>query len=151
MTELNWQPHVTVATIVERHGTYLMVREWTDQNHPVLNQPAGHVEAHERFEDAARRETLEETGWQVEIVHLVGVYVYTPPQRPDRTYVRFCYTARPIQQEDRPLDSGIIEALWLDAATILDSPDLRSPLVAQCLRDARAGHTLPSWALQYIS
>ncbi len=150
MDTINWQPHITVATIVERDGLFLMVREWADQDHPVLNQPAGHVEAHERFEDAARRETLEETGWDVDIINLVGVYVYTPPERPDRTYVRFCYTARPVHHHaDRPLDAGIIEAVWLNAEAILSSDQLRSPLVTQCLQDALAGHNLPEWALQY--
>ena len=36
-------------------------------------------------------ETLEETGHHVEIDHLLGIYTYTPPMFPDRTYYRFAF------------------------------------------------------------
>ena len=37
-------PHITVATIVERDGKFLMVRE-NSGGRLVYNQPAGHVRA----------------------------------------------------------------------------------------------------------
>jgi len=49
-----------------------MVRERA-QNKMVYNQPAGHVEVGETLQAAAERETLEETGWQVQIQSLLGV------------------------------------------------------------------------------
>lgn len=45
----------------------------------VLNQPAGHLEANESLREAALRETLEETGWDVELTALLGIYLYTAP------------------------------------------------------------------------
>ena len=65
-------PHLTVATIVEDRGRFLMVEERQD-GRTVLNQPAGHLEADESLIEAAQRETLEETGWTVEITSLVGL------------------------------------------------------------------------------
>ncbi len=53
-------PPITVATIVERAGKFLMVKE-NSQGLLVYNQPAGHVEVEESLFDAAIRETLEET------------------------------------------------------------------------------------------
>ena len=58
--------HLTVATVVERNGKFLMVRE-TKNGSQVINQPAGHVEPGEDVLAAAIRETLEETGWLVEL------------------------------------------------------------------------------------
>jgi ADP-ribose pyrophosphatase YjhB (NUDIX family) len=76
---MSWIPHVTVATVIEQDGRFLLVEEENPaMAHLVINQPAGHVEAHERLEDAARRETLEETGWTVELTALLGMYTYTP-------------------------------------------------------------------------
>ena len=67
-TTTDWPPHVTVATVVERDSRYLMVEE---QDHIseglVFNQPAGHVDPGETLREAALRETLEETGWEVEL------------------------------------------------------------------------------------
>ncbi|WMR35883.1 NUDIX domain-containing protein, partial [Metapseudomonas otitidis] len=58
---MTWQPHITVATVVEDQGRFLLVEEEAD-GRAVLNQPAGHLEADETLPQAALRETLEETG-----------------------------------------------------------------------------------------
>ncbi len=139
-----WSAHVTVATIVERSGQFLVVQEQAGQEYPVINQPAGHLEAGESLLDAAVRETLEETRWLVQIDALVGVYMYTPPPRPDLTFVRFCFAATPLEAfEERTLDTGIIDAFWLTAENILNHPQLRSPMVAQCLKDYLQGQRHP--------
>ena len=48
------QIHLTVATIVEREGEFLMVKE-TKFGRQVINQPAGHVEPGEDIQAAALR------------------------------------------------------------------------------------------------
>src|SRR5690606_23788645 len=63
---MRFLPHVTVATIVERQGRFLMVEDISG-NPVVFNQPAGHLEADESLMQAARRDTLEETAWTVEL------------------------------------------------------------------------------------
>ena len=68
---MTWQPHITVATIVEDNGRFLMVEELKG-GRAVLNQPAGHLDPHETLTEAAVRETLEETGWDVEATGIVG-------------------------------------------------------------------------------
>jgi len=61
---MNDSPHITVASVIERDGRFLMVREMSD-GLIVYNQPAGHLEVGETLITAAVRETLEETGWEV--------------------------------------------------------------------------------------
>src|SRR5690606_39290162 len=50
---MRFLPHVTVATIVERQGRFLMVEEISG-NSVVFNQPAGHLEADERDRKSTR-------------------------------------------------------------------------------------------------
>ena len=52
----DWAPHVTVATVIQRDGKYLMVEE-RDKNSGelVFNQPAGHLEHGETITAAALR------------------------------------------------------------------------------------------------
>jgi len=131
-----WTPHATVACVVEQDGKYLMVEELSHGKR-VFNQPAGHVDEGESILTAAVRETLEETAWQVELVGLIGLYVYTAPQN-GVCYHRYCFLAKPISNTRQSLDTDILEAHWLSFEEIQnESENLRSPLVLKCLEDAR--------------
>lgn len=131
---MRFLPHVTVATLIERNGRFLLVEEMRD-GRLVINQPAGHLEADESLPEAAVREVLEETGWQVELTGVVGIYLFRGAD--GVTYHRTCFAARPLQHlPDHPLDSGIIRALWLTPDELAERQSaLRSPLVLQCIHD----------------
>ena len=137
------RPALTVATIVERAGLFLLVEEETRAGLR-LNQPAGHLEAGESLPEGAARETLEESGWQVTPTALVGVYRWIAPDN-GATFVRFAFAGRPETHDPaRPLDTGIVRALWLDYdAIVARRSEHRSPLVLQCLDDYRAGRRYP--------
>lgn len=136
-------PHLTVATIIKKDNQYLMVHEYSkSQAEMVLNQPAGHVEPNETLQQAAIRETLEETGWKVELTYLVGIYHYHA-QTNGTHYCRVCFAAKLTEQvSDMPLDSDIDEALWLSEAD-LSMYTLRSSLVSQCINDYNSGQEFP--------
>ncbi|MDH0745217.1 NUDIX hydrolase [Pseudomonas sp. GD03842] len=136
---MTWQPHITVATIVEDDGRFLFVEESKNGKH-VLNQPAGHLEPAETLREAAIRETLEETGWDVELTGVVGIYLYTAPSN-GVTYQRVCFAAQATRHHpDRPLDTGIVAAHWLTRDELAAQPERwRSHLVLECLDDYLAG------------
>ena len=139
----NHRPTVTVATIVERDGRFLVVEEET--RHGIeLNQPAGHLEIGETLPAAAIRETLEETGWHVMPTALVGVYRWQA-RGEQPTFVRFAFAADARRHEpQRPLDVGIVRALWLTYEDLVaQRPRHRSPLVLRCVDDYRAGRRWP--------
>ncbi|ALH95565.1 NUDIX hydrolase [Acinetobacter equi] len=140
-----WTAHVTVATIVEKDGKFLFVEEYTEGvTHTVFNQPAGHVECNETLIEAAVRETLEETGYEVEIQDLLGIYTYTPPMFPDRTYYRFCFLAKETQYHpEAKLDTGIVGAVWMTLDELQISARARSPLVIKAIEDALKGQKFP--------
>src|SRR5699024_10987316 len=69
------KPELTVATVIERDGRFLLVEEYVG-GRAVLNQPAGHVEPGETILQAAVRETREETAWSVTPQALLGVYYW---------------------------------------------------------------------------
>jgi len=137
------RPAVTVAAVVERGGTFLLVRERTRAGLR-LNQPAGHLEPGESPAAGAARETLEEAAWHVEATALVGVYRWEAPDN-GATFVRFAYAASPLAAAPgRVLDDGIVQALWLTYDEIVARrADHRNVLVLRCIDDYLAGRRLP--------
>ena len=139
---MSWYPHVTVATIVERDKAFLMVHEHAE-NGPAINQPAGHLEANESLIEAAKRETLEETGWHVEPEALLGISHLNASN--GITYIRFTFIAKAQSQNlHATLDSDIISPLWLSYEEIIARQhELRSPLVLNDIRRYLNGERLP--------
>ncbi|MDO8333026.1 MAG: NUDIX hydrolase [Pseudomonas sp.] len=136
---MRFTPHVTVATIIEDQGRFLLVEEMAD-GRAVFNQPAGHLEADESLIQAAIRETLEETGWDVEITALTGIYLYTAPSN-GVTYQRVCFTGKALHHHPTlALDEGIIGPRWLSRDELVAQPERwRSELVLQCIDDYLSG------------
>lgn len=137
-----WKPSVTVAAVMEREGRYLLVEEHTAQGLR-WNTPAGHLEPGETPLQGAVREALEETAHPFTPSALLGVYMAAGPdaQGHSVTWLRFAYcgTAGP-RDDSRPLDSGIVRAVWLTPAEIEACRALhRSPLVWRCVQDHLAG------------
>lgn len=146
-----WQPDVTVATVVVRDGRLLVVEEQV-RGERVINQPAGHLEPDETLLEAARRETLEETGWDVTLTAFIGAYQWKAPAD-GRHFLRMAFAAEPLRHHpDRPLDDGILQALWLTPAELAaESARHRSPLVWQVVEDFLAGRRFPLQALNHTA
>lgn len=146
----SWYAHVTVATVVERDGRFLLVEERSNDQ-IAYNQPAGHLERHESLIEAAIRETREETRWIVEPDHVLGLNLYESPNN-QVTYLRVTFAARPIAENPLlPLDDDIIAAHWLSYEEVLAlSYQLRSPLVLKDIEQYRAGVRYPLDIVSYI-
>lgn len=138
-------PHVTVATVIEHKGAFLMVKE-QKQGRSVYNQPAGHVDGNETLIDAAVRETLEETAHHCRCTAVLGQYQYTAPSN-GITYHRTAFIAESLKHDTAlKLDTDIDEAVWLTFEEILDlnqKDRLRSPIVLMAIEDYRAGKRYP--------
>jgi 8-oxo-dGTP pyrophosphatase MutT (NUDIX family) len=142
-TDTDWQPHVTVATVVEDNGHYLLVEEFRDGK-LVYNQPAGHLDPNESLAEAAVRETLEETGWHIDLQGLVGLALYYAPQN-QTTYHRTTFYAQAIRHDpELTLDDGIERAVWMSYEDMLNAADkMRSKLVIQAVEQYRNNHKYP--------
>lgn len=140
-----WAPSVTVATLAERDGRYLLIEEHTPEGLR-LNNPAGHLEPGESLVQAAVRETLEETAHHFSPEALVGAYLARFERAGESiTYLRFAISGRVGEAiAGRTLDSGIVRVCWLTPEEVRASAGRhRSPLVLQCIEDHLAGRRLP--------
>ena len=138
-----WKPNVTVAAVIEQDGKFLLVEEHTSLGLS-FNQPAGHLEANESLLAAVARETLEESAYEFEPQHLIGIYRWHAPAS-DTTYLRFAFTGRILTHHpERVLDEGIVRAVWMTPEEIRATQARhRSPLILQCVEDYLAGKRYP--------
>jgi len=148
---MSFRPDVTVASIIERDGLFLLVEEHIGTR-LVLNQPAGHLEDSETLIEAAIRETLEESAWHFAPKGLVGVYLWKQPES-GRSFLRVAlYGSVTHHEPQRRLDRGIERALWLTRDQIVaKSSRLRSPMVLRCVDDYVGGARYPLEVLQALS
>ena len=82
-------PKLAVGTIIaDEHGRVLLIRRAIDPGRGRWVFPGGFVERGEDVRSAARREALEESGFEVRLDRLVGAYSY-----PGRVPVVLVYAA----------------------------------------------------------
>lgn len=147
---MSFDLHVTVAAVVENEGRFLMVYERDKTTGcMVYNQPAGHWDEGETLLEACVREAREETGWEIKLTHLIGLFTFTAPSN-GRTYLRIAFAATPVRYLETELDADITEALWLDYETLLEKDaagELRSPLVREVIDRYLDGQRLPLCAV----
>jgi mutator protein MutT len=123
-------PKLAVAVIIGHGDRVLLGKRGRHTREPgKWSFPAGFVERGERVEDAAVRESREETGLQVEIGELIGLF-----SEPGDPVVLAVYAARTFTGEPRAADD-LSELAWYPVA---DLPELAFPRDRQILAAWRA-------------
>ena len=145
-----WKPAVTVASIIERDGLFLMIEEDTSDGRRI-NQPAGHLDPGESLIEAVIRETKEEAAVEFKPSYLVGTYLsrYMSKRRGSPvTYLRFAFAGEIGQTYDHPLDVGIVRSMWMSYDELVATKDQhRSELILKCIDDYLAGTRIPLEAI----
>lgn len=135
---------LTVSAVVEIGGRFLVIEE-RSSGVVVINHPGGHIEAGESPEQAVRREALEETGCEITVGALLGVYLWIHPQTRQQ-YLRIVYVGNYVaHDETRKLDDGVYAVHWLSRADLeRRMQKMRSPIVMRCVEDYLAGKRQPA-------
>jgi 8-oxo-dGTP diphosphatase len=109
-------PSATASALVVRHGRLLVTRRAREPFAGWLDLPGGFIEPGEHPEQAVRRELREETGLDVEVGSLAGIFTDTYGEEGVATLNLF-YDARVAGGEAKAHDD-VSEILWLEPAEI---------------------------------
>jgi 8-oxo-dGTP diphosphatase len=129
-------PRPAAAVLVERRADggqveILLLRRAVEPGSGAWDLPAGYLDPHESFEQAAVRETREESGLAVELAGLAGVY-----HSPVANAVTAVFRGRPLEPVDVQIDFESSEHAWIsrtDVAAWL--PRIAFPSMAQAIAD----------------
>jgi len=134
-------PKPAAAVLLEREPdspdpSILLLRRAVKPGFGAWDLPAGYLDPGESFEDAARRETREEAGIEVELIALAGVY-----HSPAANAVTAVYRAR--AADERPsvqIDAESSDHAWVPrSATGQWLPRIAFPSMASAIADWAAG------------
>lgn len=131
-------PVVGAGALVEKDGRVVLVRRGVEPKAGYWCLPAGYVEADEMAEAAAVREMQEETGLEIEIDDLLGVYSFgSEPQ----TGVLILYSARPVGGQLRAGDDAQ-EVQTFDPTDMPPDDQIAFHTHLQALRDWRRARAI---------
>lgn len=129
-------PRPAAAVLVERLADggqveILLLRRAVEPGSGAWDLPAGYLDPHESFEQAALRETREESGLAVELAGLAGVY-----HSPAANAVTAVFRARPIEPVSVRLDFESSEHAWVSRPDVPGwLPRIAFPSMAQAIAD----------------
>ncbi len=134
--------HIVAGTFIEKDGKYLLVKENKGKIKGKWNIPAGSVDEGEFIEEAAIRETFEETGYKVEILDIGCIYNKVLNDNP---IVGIVFHARIIGGEIKYDKEEISEVKWVTEEELMEIKDnLRIKLpILRCLENLKNNNFIP--------
>lgn len=126
---------LTVSAVIERYDTFLTIEKRVS-GAIVVTQPSARIETGESPEQAAVRGTLLETGFDIAVSGLLGVYLWIHPQTRQQ-YLRIVYAADLLRENtDHRREEHIRGIHWYSLGDIRNrGRDLMSPIVQRCIED----------------
>lgn len=137
--------HLSAAVLIEKEGNILLVKQ-AEREDVKWGPPAGHLEPGESVTEAAKRETREETGLEIELIDMVGIYTYLKSEQLKTGYV---FRGQIVGGTFGPIAEDIAELRWFsreelkklmtDGVAQLYKPEYN----LRCLADWLMGQSCP--------
>jgi ADP-ribose pyrophosphatase len=116
------KPIVGVGVLIQDDDRYLLIKRAAEPDAGLWSVPGGMVELGEGAAEAAKREALEETGLEVEIVEVIGVVdkiIEGDGNRIKFHFVIVDYLANPVRGS-LEASSDALDARWVKPSDFLD-------------------------------
>lgn len=98
---------VVAGVVLKKDGKYLLLQEKQPKAYMLWNFPAGRVDVGESLEEAAIRETKEESGYDVELVREIKIF-----HEKATSVVKHVFEAKIISGELKFPEDEMLDAQW---------------------------------------
>jgi ADP-ribose pyrophosphatase YjhB (NUDIX family) len=144
MVEMAETEYLVVAgAVVEKDGKIILVQETKPPARGLWNTPAGHIEKGESPFEAAKKEVKEETGLDIEITGLVGVYVGKSLLHPNRIVAKITFRGSVVGGSIKFNKDEILNVKWFTPSEILAMKDSELRGIRKEIEDFIAGKEYP--------
>jgi len=139
---------IGAGLILTQGDKFVLIKEVRNEKADLYNLPAGTLEVDEDLVACITREAKEETGADVAIACLVGIYQTVIATGSNVLFTIFAGSTLPDTMFHSD-EHDIIEALTYEEIVALDKAGkLRAPTILKAIDDYRAGQKLPLSAVQ---
>jgi ADP-ribose pyrophosphatase YjhB (NUDIX family) len=133
---------IYVGALVVKNDTILLTKT-KHSKYPGWQLPGGRVLWNEKYIDALTREVLEETGFDVKPLNVVGFY-QRETKEDEEEFLRVIYLVKPIKKKDIELDENIKESKWFNIKDVLSKKvKLQSEIIRTEIQDYTNGKLYP--------
>lgn len=113
--------NVVAGVVVKKDGKYLLVQENRPSDkevHEKWNLPAGRVDKGETLEEAAIRESKEESGCDVELMDKIGIF-----QETATSAAKHAFEAKIVSGEPKKVEGETLDTKWFTLQEIENMKD----------------------------
>ena len=111
---------IIVGGVLKKDGKYLLVQEAQEKCRGKWNLPAGHLDPNETIFDGAKREILEECGFNV---NLTGIAYIGNQVMKDNTFIGVVFSTEIIDGEIKFDENEILDVKWFTYDEIINMYD----------------------------
>ncbi len=148
------QPYVVGGCLIVKDDKFLLVQEAVAEA-GTWNHPAGWLDLGEDIATGAKREAEEETGLQLKITGLLGVYpILKSKEGAPNHAVKFIYIAKPLTTNLVLDKNEIADARWFtlsEVETLEKEHVLRDIDIINQIKDYQGGRVYPIEAVKQIT
>ena len=136
MTKNVQSAYLVAGGLLERDGRFLLVNAKTGVPKGLWNIPAGRVDENETMDKAAVREVKEETGFDVRVQGIAGVYHRLKNRNVAGNMIRVNFRMEAVGGKLEPPEDEIAEARWFSLEEIKEMDDSKFAFGAkECILD----------------
>ncbi len=152
MNKFNYkQPFIVVGVLAERDGKFLFVQEADGPDAGKWNIPGGTLDPGETLAEGAVREFCEETGHEVSIDGILGLY-YITKEYPEweSNALRVVFRGVVGEKTSQPSED-IIQTRWVDSKEVQGAlrDEIRSKDITVMVKDFQEDKILPLDIINY--